>query len=100
MTNPFRPDRVPEPRWLTDGPDDPEGPENYLDPLARKALLELGEDWLDPVDIKALMAKVQGADPDTAHADVLDEAYTEWLKATKAFRDAVLDLYDETVGDD
>lgn len=99
MTNPFRND-VPEPRWLTYGPDDDPTPDNYLPSEARQALRELGDDWLDPVDIKNLVAKVQEAGPDTTHADIFDEVYADWLKLTEQFRNIVDNLYDETVGDE
>jgi len=41
------------------------------------------------VDIRALMETVKTEAP---NAVVVEEAYEEWLKATKAFRDSVLDL--------
>lgn len=99
MSNPFS-NGVPEPSWLKYGPDDPDVPDNYLDPEARRALLELAESWLDPVDINTLMHKVLSEDPITKHADALRERYEEWLTLTKAFGDTAMAVYDETVGDD
>lgn len=100
MTNPFR-DTIKEPSWMTYGPDDPdEPPENYLPDEARKALAELGNEWLDPVDIKDLMHSVLTRANQTQQITLVEEVYEQWLVLTKAFRGAVLDLHDETVGDD
>lgn len=99
MSNPFS-NGVPEPAWLTYGPGDDPIPDNYLPDEARSALRELGEDWLDPVDINTLMHKVLSEDPVTKHAKHLRELYEEWLKLTKAFGDTAMAVYDETVGDD
>lgn len=87
MSNPFR-DQIQEPRWMTYGPDD-EPDDEGLSGEAIRALEELGDEWLDPVDIRALMETVKKEAP---NAIVVEEAYEEWLKATKAFRDSVLDL--------
>lgn len=97
MTNPFRSD-IPEPRWLTYGPDDDPMPENYLPEESRQALRELGDDWLDPVDIKNLVATVQEGAPQTPHAARFDEVFAEWLELTAKFRSIVDHLYDETAG--
>lgn len=98
MSNPFR-DDIKEPRWMTYGPDHSPLPENYLPTEARKALLQLAEEWLDPVDINLLMDKVLSEDPDTMHADALREVYEDWLKLTKQFANIAMNVYDETVGD-
>lgn len=92
-------DGVPEPRWLTYGPDDSPLPDNYLSAEARKALLELAESWLHPVDINALMEKVLSEDPATKHADALREVYVEWLEMTTAFANTAMNVYDETESD-
>lgn len=101
MSGPFQPDRIPEPRWLRFGPDDPEEPpEKYLPTSSRKALRELGEEWLDPVDIDALYKKGLAEAGDTPEVEAVEKAYKVWQEANTALRDAVLDLYDESVGDD
>lgn len=105
MSNPFS-NGVPEPAWLTYGPGDDPIPDNYLPDESRAALKELGESWLDPVDIKELINKINGGgDPEmlppaAKYADAFDDICVEWLKLTEQFRNIVLNLYDETVGDD
>lgn len=101
MTNPFQPDRIPEPRWLTHGPDDPpEPPDNYLPDEQRKALSELVE-FLDG-DLYEVEQQYQGGahDADTSLRAKADKAYEAWKEATKKFQLEVESLWDETVGDD
>ena len=101
MSGPFQPDRIPEPRWLTYGPDDPhEPPENFMEDEGRTALRHLAEDWLVPVDIDGLMEKALSHAPDTPEAAEMEKAYKVWQEANTALRRAVEGLYDETVGTD
>lgn len=101
MTNPFQPDRIPEPRWLRFGPDDPdEPPDNYLPDEQRRTLTGIVE-WLegDLMEIKAQFDSGT-AEVDSSLRKDADKAYEEWKEATQKLQQEIEILWDETVGDD
>lgn len=101
MTNPFQPDRIPEPRWLRFGPDDPpEPPDNYLPDEQRNGLTGIVE-WLQG-DLEEIEGQFRAAtnDVDSRLSEEAEKAYEAWKEATKKFQREVEGLWDETVGDD
>lgn len=104
MTNPFQPDRIPEPRWLTHGPDDPpEPPDNYLPDEERAALRELA-DFLDGdlEEVEAMFMSGTSSAPSLPNKvrEAPEAAYAAWKAATEKLLSEVHYLIDETVGDD
>lgn len=100
MSGPFRPDNIPEPRWLRFGPDDPnEPPDNYMPDESRKSLAYMVE------VLESTIEEVKGSydSIDTTSADepeALTKAWEAWVTMTKQLVYEVDSFRDDTVGDD